>query len=586
MTIAHVVPLRRLPSDVPWFDYLVPNGHVVERGQFVTVPFRHQQLRGVVWSFAAETSIANLATIAHVESERLTDWQLRVIDALVAAGGSAGSIITSAIPKILRRPRGTSPSQARRTASPSRPLPPPPTWWYRDRAEAAGWIQDWAVEQTASSSIILTPTVEEADRFVTQLTAAGLPAYAVHALTTAAAYRHTYQLASQQPLVIIGTWKALLLPFKSPPRILIDQEEHSAHKQTLQYPRYDVRRIVQQLDLQPVVTTPASSINWFHTHHPVPPPDDRPRQLGSLGTPGSHQWLSSPAQDLLTAAHDQHCQLVCIVPRRGFASLITCNDCGHVLECRQCHRQLTLRRSANHTAQCSWCQHRQPLPSECPACHGTRWAFRGLGPEQFVEVLTKFAPDLIAVPAVNRAVDATVYVDTYHAVRYLTDVPKLAGIIVVSGDSLLNIPDPTASERAWQYLNRLQAAAPRVPLIVQTFQPETDYWQRWLDHNDAAWYQHEVQERQRLQLPPFTEVWLVRYNGPDREQTVASKLHELLLHHRATCTIQRLPDTVTPQRTTAKLLISSSRSLRELIDVPNEFPAPWQVDMSPGSWLD
>ncbi|MBI5466789.1 MAG: hypothetical protein HY975_01060 [Candidatus Kerfeldbacteria bacterium] len=586
MTVARVIPLRRLPSDVPWFDYLVPDGQTVQRGQFVDVSFRRRPLRGVVWSMADQSVFPHLETIQHIHEHWLTDWQLAAIEALIAEGGSPASIVASTVPPTGRRPRRTIPSRSTKSGRPaSHSVPTERTWWYRERAQIVRTILDWA-SALSTSGIILTPTLEDADTLVEYLNRAGVPARAVHGQTTSPTYRETYALIQTTPLVVVGTWKALLLPFHEPPAILIDQEEHPAHKQSLQYPRYDTRRIVSHLNIQPIATTPAPSISWFYAHHPTPPIDERPRELGALGVPGSSHWLSSRVQDLVTTAHQKNQQLVAIVPRRGFARLIACRDCGWVLACEQCYKLLTLRRDATHHVTCSWCSHHQSIPSQCPSCQGTRWSYHGLGPEHFVDILSTFNPNITAVPAINPAVDATVYVDTYQAVRSVADLPRLAGILVISGDSLLNIPDPVAAERAWQYLNRLQATAPAIPLVVQTFQPDSDFWQRWVSHGDAAWYEHEIQDRRRLQLPPFVETWLVRYAGPNFEQTIVSKLHELTTHHGASCTVKRLPDAVSPQRTVGRLLITSTQPLRDQFDVPNEFPPPWQVDMSPSSWLE
>ncbi len=589
MSVATVVLLRRLPPGRSKFEYFIPADQSVSVGQLVTVPFLRQRVFGVVWSIADDTTQARLRPLGVAHRLCITEWQRRVVELMSATTpGLLGQILKSALPLSTRRwpaiprPQPLPLKDVERITAPSGL-----TWWYRDRRQAMIWIGDWVKMRQRSAGLILVPTKDDGRQIRDYLVDNGLPAELVHADISPADYRRCYALVASQAVIVIGTWRALTLPYATPPDILLDQEEHPAHKQAQQLPRLDTRDLLRKLGLEPTVTTPAPTVSRYLSHRPQPPADDRPRLLGSLGTPGSQRWLSSPALELFDQAHRRQQVTVCIVPRRGFARLVECADCGWALSCPHCHRYLRLRRSPGHRLMCDWCRQPSQLQSVCPRCRGTRWRFPGLGPEQFQQQLQQAYPSWTILPLVTTAAQADVFLDTYQAYRLLPELANLAGVVIVSSDSLRNVPDYSSDERAWQYLNRLQAAAPTVPLVSQTFQPDSDFWQRWLHHDDERWYRQEEDERRRRNLPPFVDQWIVRYNGPRAKQEAAAKTARLRELGLPQLDFRPLPARLSPTgQSFERLLLTAPGRLADLLDWTTLFPAPWQVDQTPDSWLE
>lgn len=588
MQAAQIVPLRRLPADHEVLDYLVPAGRSVTLGQVVTIPLRLRQQRGVVWGLSTGTAQPRLRPLGRAHDLVLTDWQRQVSRVMSEQGAtSLGHILATVIPSETSRRSAKLTTNRHRVRMKPGSFPVGLTWWYRQRGECLTWIAAW-VSATNRPRIILTPTIDDAHQIHDHLQTLGFSGYVIHADLTPAAYRRLYQqVALDQTPIVIGTLRALTLPFHRPPSMLIDQEEHPAHKQTARHPRLDARRVAQQLDGQTVATSPAPSIGWYAAHRPTPPSDSRSRQVTWLRSPGSRRWLSGQTVDALTQALADHRPAVCITPRRGFARSIDCGDCGWMYTCPNCHQPLAMSQARVRQSHCRFCGHTSTLPDQCPRCQGHHWSFHGLGPEQLVQEIGQQWPRALAVPLTDPKIAADVFVGSYRAYRLLPDLRNLATIILISGDSLLNVPDYSSAERAWQYLNRLQAAAPETPLIVQTFDPDHEFWQRWLAHDDYHWYQAELETRRRLGLPPSTEQWIAHYRGADaavRGQTMLARLQRLRV---AGLEVHSLTQQATDRIPTTRLLLSMSPGqLARRVPWRQWFDLPWQLDTSPASWLD
>lgn len=588
MSVATVVLLRRLPPGRSSFEYFVPADQPASVGQLVTVPFRRQRVFGIVRSIADDTTQPRLRPLGAAHELRLTPWQRQVAELMSATHpGSLGQVLKNALPLPPRRSLASIRPSQRQTQKPGERISPAePIYWYRDRRQALASIGAWAKARQHSGGLVIVPTKDDGQQIRDCLVGQGLSAWLVHGDIRPAEFRRCYAFVAERPVIVIGTWRALLLPYTEPPAILLDQEEHPAHKQMLQQPWFDTRDLLRKLKLEPTVTTPAPSLTWCVRHRPAPPPDTRPRILGALGTPGGRRWLSPAALELLERAHRLQQSIVCIVPRRGFARLVECADCGWTFSCPHCRRYVRLRRSPDHLLMCDWCRQSSRPPSVCPRCQGTRWRFPGLGPEQFQQQLQQAYPSWTILPLVTTVAEADVFLDTYQAYRLLPELPSLAGVIIVSGDGLRNVPDYTTDERAWQYLNRLQSAAPTVPLVTQTFQPDSEFWQRWLHHDDERWYRQEEAERRRRKLPPFVDQWIVRYGSPRAKQELAAKLAMLRGLELAQVDIRPLPPRLSRAgQPFERLLLTAPGRLADLIDWTTLFPTPWQVDQTPDSWL-
>ncbi|MBI3572629.1 MAG: hypothetical protein HY092_00310 [Candidatus Kerfeldbacteria bacterium] len=586
MTIVQIVPLRRLPAHHRWFDYVWNLTQEPRIGQLVTVPFGSTEVRGIIWGIVKHTPNQKLKSVQAllVADPILTLWQQRVLAHVAKVGYvSLSTALLPVLPKSLKMGIATEAgsSEAMREIPSSRPR----TWWYQSRMEALYQLRDWMVPTAGEWKLLIVPTIEDGQDLMRLGAEKGTSLPFVHGQMTGPAFREIYrQVLHGQVRNIIGTVRALSLPFPHQPQIIIDQEEHPAHRQLQRQPRIDAKTLLQSMHVPFDVTTPAPSLWWWDEHHPSAPTHEKTREIGNMGEPKLQPWISSGLEELVERARVEGNHVTAIVPRQGFAHGLRCQDCHTAISCQFCGEFLRLFQRPEGQLICSHCRRLMTIPTSCPHCHGSRLAFHGLGPERFAGILRARWPQAKVV--LEPSAEYDILVQTYKIYHWLLGAGR-SHLAIVSGDSLLNYPDFAAAERAWQFLWRLSAAQPSSTLLVQTFSPAHDFWQRWVHGDDRAFYQQERNARRRFHLPPMTPQWIARYAGPEREKNVGEKIEQL---RALNLNGERVSAHVSDGKKAAeKIIISQLANTAERAsesDWLKLFPPPWQLEGNVQSWSD
>lgn len=577
--IAGVVPIRALPSARVMFDYDIPPDLKVQPGQLVRIPFLRSLTQGVVWDIRARSDAPRRRPIASVVSPTpvVTDWQRRVFQAIRdQTFVSYGSLLRSSLPSWTTRQPPPLLAQAFPTESTQ---PTNALLWYRDRSEAVKRLRSWW-HNTTGFRLILEPTIEDGHRLATVL---GVRSPIVSGELSAVQYRQLYQqVLSGQVQAVIGTAAALGLPFPVPPLVALDQEEHPGYKLQLRHPRFDARAVLDRLQRLDIVLTSSPTVGYYHRHHPSPPLPRGNRLVTRLDQPHPQPWLTSEVVDLIDQAISNKHRSLIITPHRGFGRLIRCEDCGLVPLCPVC-QHLTVLQPTDRRLRCPHCGQVTAVPTSCSRCRGTSWRVVGLGVRQLLEHLP--SQWLTAAIGEQQRRDQ-VLISDYRAWQTLPEPTGIQIIVLVQADALLSFPDFTSEERAWHFLARLAAWAPTTAIVAQTFQAESAFWQRWRRGDDRTWYAYELEQRQKLRLPPYGDHWLIRYAGSsvnpvwpqliDRVKRLAPDLNLTTISGRR----ERGPGA-------QRLLISSAdRPIAEQLDALELFPTPWQVETVVDNWIN
>ena len=77
--------------------------------------------------------------------------------------------------------------------------------------------------------------------------------------------------------------------------------------------------------------------------------------------------------------------------RRGFAPYVACAACGWTPCCPECNVTLTYHKAGARLV-CHYCGHTEPLPAECPVCHGAAPVPMGFGTEKIEEEIARLFP--------------------------------------------------------------------------------------------------------------------------------------------------------------------------------------------------
>jgi primosomal protein N' (replication factor Y) (superfamily II helicase) len=226
-------------------------------------------------------------------------------------------------------------------------------------------------------------------------------------------------------------------------------------------------------------------------------------------------------------------QSIILLNRRGFSSFILCRSCGETVQCPNCDVALTYHRS-ERVIVCHYCNHREPVPSQCPAC-GKKYIFYvGEGTEQIEELLKKLFPEL-RIARIDRDTTsnrtrfekslldfAAGRLDMLVGTQMLAkghDFPNVTLVGVVSVDAGLALPDFRAAERTFQLITQVAGRAGRGDLggrvIIQTYHPEHYALQHACAQDYGAFYGQEIRYRQNHSYPPFVVLALLLLHGSD-----------------------------------------------------------------------
>jgi primosomal protein N' (replication factor Y) len=211
--------------------------------------------------------------------------------------------------------------------------------------------------------------------------------------------------------VVIGTRSAVFAPVENLGVIVVD-EEHDASYRQQDRPFYNARdaAVVRAKNLGATVVlgsaTPA--LETFQNAR-----NGKYRYLtlkGRIGgrplakaelidmrevfrDAGKDVTISPQLADAVKQAHSRGEQSIILLNRRGFSRFVLCRTCGESLRCRNCEIALTYHR-ASQQLLCHYCGYHSKVPTQCPFCRSEFLYFIGEGTEQLEHKVERQFPGL------------------------------------------------------------------------------------------------------------------------------------------------------------------------------------------------
>ncbi len=223
-------------------------------------------------------------------------------------------------------------------------------------------------------------------------------------------------------------------------------------------------------------------------------------------------------------------QVIILLNRRGYSTIVSCHECGYVSKCPNCDIPLTYHKKSN-ILRCHYCGHVIKKIDKCPSCDSLNINEFGLGTEKLENILNekyscrvirmdmdttsaKGSHEKIINSFKNREYD--ILIGTQMISKGL-DFPYVTLVGVINGDSSLNIPDFRSAERTFQLLNQVSGRAGRSDLngevIIQGFNI-SHYSIVYSSNNDyKSFYESEMKIRGNLKYPPYYDLCLVKISG-------------------------------------------------------------------------
>ena len=202
------------------------------------------------------------------------------------------------------------------------------------------------------------------------------------------------ELPSSGPVVVLGTYLALLAPAPRLGRVVVVTEAASASYKLQAGARLFVTDAAEQLarasgaalTLTDVVAGPETLVRLPEGGRRTLP---LPRlRLHAADMGGSGNWPLHPdLVRVLKQVRERGRQAVLIAPRRGFSAALGCEACGWTAQCPNCDLSLRYHRQDGRL-RCHQCGHEQAPPAACPSCGSTGLApLRGAGTQWVAEQL-------------------------------------------------------------------------------------------------------------------------------------------------------------------------------------------------------
>ena len=361
-------------------------------------------------------------------------------------------------------------------------------------------------------------------------------------------YDEYRKITKGESKIVIGTRSAIFVPFKNIGAIIIDEEHTSSYKQE-NHPRYNAKDIAiwrSEYHNCPVVMGSATpSLEAFaRAGNKVYKLLTLTSRAGTSVLPTvtivdmksevkkGNFILSSLLKEKIKEKLEKQEQIILLLNRRGYSSIITCKECGHVEKCPKCDITYTYHKTSNNL-KCHYCSSSIPLSNKCSKCGSTSLKDFGLGTEKLEEELNK----LYNARVVRMDVDTTskkgqhqkiiddfgkhkydILIGTQMIAKGL-DFPLVTLVGVVSADATLQTPDFRASENTFQLLSQVSGRAGRGnskgEVIIQTYNPEHYSITLSKTHNYIEFYKEEMKMRKLLKYSPYYYMALISLSSKD-----------------------------------------------------------------------
>lgn len=363
--------------------------------------------------------------------------------------------------------------------------------------------------------------------------------------------------------IVVGARSAIFSPFQNLGVIIIDEEQVTSYKQE-NNPRYHTRDVALfrcKYHNCPLVLGSATpslesyarakkgvykllTLNKRANNKLMPEIRivDMKKEIRN-----NYHNISLELENAIKEKLDKKEQIIILLNRRGYSSMLTCKDCGEVIKCPNCDISLTYHKTSN-TLRCHYCGYGTKVKDTCPSCYGKSLTMYGLGTEKLEEELVK----KFNARVVRMDLDTTtskkahskiikdfleqkydILVGTQMIAKGL-DFPNVTLVGVINADASLNIPDFRSSEYTYQLLSQVSGRSGRDKkegiVIIQTLNPEHYIIKYAKDHNYDGFFNYEMRIRKKLGYPPYYYLTLIKILSRDYQLCMkeANKVGEFL----------------------------------------------------------
>ena len=335
--------------------------------------------------------------------------------------------------------------------------------------------------------------------------------------------------------IVIGARSAVFAPLKNIGTIIIDEEHTQTYKQE-NNPKYNAIDIAIERSkyhncsvilgsATPSLESYSKAIKGVYklvelknraNRHDLPKVEII--DMNKEGKIKGH--FSKRLIDEINIKLDNHEQIIVLLNRRGYASFVTCPNCGYVEKCPNCDITLTYHKSSN-TLRCHYCGYGTNKKDVCPECNENSIKDLGIGTEKIEEELKR----LFDARIVRMDFDTTskkgahekiindfkkqkydILLGTQMIAKGL-DFDNVTLVGVINADTSLMIPSFRSSENTFQLLNQVSGRSGRGQkeglVIIQSYNPSHYAIEYAANHDYLGFFRQEMKIRRELRYSPY-----------------------------------------------------------------------------------
>jgi len=361
-------------------------------------------------------------------------------------------------------------------------------------------------------------------------------------------------LRSGQKRIVIGPRSAVFAPLQNPGLIVVDEEHDVSYKQFDPAPRYHARDVAVMratLDASVVIMGSATpSLGSLQAakrgkHRllrlPSRPVGEMP-QVKVLDLKQYRGAMKGPVTASLhaavTGALERGEQVILLYNRRGYASYLICEACGHIPKGPGSSVSLTWHRKKN-LLRCHYTGYSRRTDRYCEECGSEELTAMGSGTQQIEEQLEKLFPDARILRMDRDTTSgrdahreiyeqfgsgrADILIGTQLVAKGL-DFPGVTVVGVLQAETELAFPSWRAGERMFQLLSQVAGRAGRSAaggvVYIETWKPDHRSIRFAQVHDFNSFAKEELEDRKNLTYPPFSRLVTFHFKGLVEAKTI------------------------------------------------------------------
>lgn len=368
------------------------------------------------------------------------------------------------------------------------------------------------------------------------------------ALSEGEKYDEYRRVARGEVNVIVGTRSAIFAPLKNISYIIMDEEHSDSYKQE-NSPRYDTKMVALERcryhkaklilgSATPTLESYARALKGVY--HLVNlkervggrnlPKVEFVDMNKAIATAKGHFSLELIKRIEETLRRGE--QVILLLNRRGYSSVLSCKNCGYVMKCPNCDISLTYHKT-NNMLRCHYCGYATNYPKVCPECKEEALRDLGVGTEKIEEEVKslfgnskvlRMDVDTTSKKNAHQKIiesfakgEASILIGTQMVAKGL-DFPNVTLVGVLNTDTSLMIPDFRSSEATFDLLSQVAGRSGRAKeglVVFQTYNKDHYAISCASNHDYLTFYKEEMAIRKMMKYPPYYYLVLVKISGKD-----------------------------------------------------------------------